>query len=242
MSTITLPAYLFDTYAYYKKSTAAFIQWLSAHGGKTGARSHIDSTRELIHLTETVVRNRIKVPHRVLQDLRRAIRDRTRVGRFFKNFAASKDHGATSSHEYFTGILQRAYNDLRELAEEAQEIITAPEREQLELSNAFECLLAEDCPEYEDGIPCAAYEKQPKGVSRKRRSKHASRFGTDYVSEFMALSTYLLVSHISLKGQFNGEHQLKKHQGVGSIGCGDQTKLGELGRGKDSAGRGSNDC
>lgn len=196
MSRIALPGYLFDTYALYKKSTAAVVQWLSLHSGKGGSRAHLNSTKELIYLTEIVVRKKIKVPNYLLQIIRRAIRARTRVGQFFKNLAASNDDGATSSHEYFTSVLQQVHNDLCKLAEAACEIPTTPELKQIELNNTFEYLQIEDCLESDDQTPCTVCENRPRVVSQKRRSKHAKNIKKDYVNEFMVLSSYLLVCKV----------------------------------------------
>ena len=210
MSTAGLPSSLFDTYAFYKKSTTTIIQWLSVQSGRTKARHHIGSTRDLIYLTEAVVRNEIKVPNDILQVLRRTIRARTRVGKFFKKLAASKDDDAASSHEFFTSVLQRVYNDLRGLAEEEPESLTTQECEKCRLSNAFEHLHTESCPEdcldecleREDDGTHEGDEKQSRGIcrqsrrmTRRIRSRMASNVENDYVNDFMTLSTYLLVRH-----------------------------------------------
>ena len=198
MSSAGLPSYLFDTYAFYKKSTSAFIQWLSLHSGRAEARAHINSTRDLIYMTEVCVKKRIKVPIDILQTLRRTIRARTRVGKFFKKLAPSEDNGGATSHEFFTGVLQQVYTDLRKVTEEAQATVSASEPEQFKLNNAFGHLHTEDCPEDctedEDQISCEKCEKRAKRVARKKRLKVAVNIGNDYVNEFMALSTYLLVS------------------------------------------------
>ena len=214
MSTAGLPSSLFDTYAFYKKSTTTIIQWLSDQSGRTKARYHIDSTRDLFSLTETVVKKQIKVPNHILQTLRRTIRARARVGKFFKKLASSKEDDGASSHEFFTSVLQRVYNDLRGLAEEDQEILTTPDREHFQLSNVFEHLHTESCPEdcLDDCLKCEddrAHEgnkKQSKGtprhsrgISRTMRSKIESNVGNDYVNDFMTLSTYLLVRHLQLR-------------------------------------------
>lgn len=208
MTTAGLPSALFDTYAFYKKSTTMIIQWLSVQGGRTKARNHIDSTRDLIHLTETVIKQQIRVPSHILQILRRTIRARTRVGKFFRKLAASEDDDAASSHEFFTSVLQRVYNDLRGLAEEEQGMSTSPESEQFKLSNAFEHLHTESCPddcldeclEREDDRTHEGIEQQSRGLSRQSRrmtrrirSRIASSVENDYVNDFMTLSTYLLV-------------------------------------------------
>lgn len=210
MSTAGLPSSLFDTYAFYKKSTTTIIQWLSVQSGRTKARNHIDCTRDLIHLTQTVIKTKVKVPNDILQILSRTIRARTRVGKFFKKLAASKGDDAASSHEFFTSVLQRVYNDLRGLAEEEQETPTTPECEQCRLSNAFEHLHTESCPEdcldecleREDDRTHEANEKQSRGIcrqsrrmTRRIRSKMASNVESDYVNGFMTLSTYLLVGY-----------------------------------------------
>lgn len=208
MSSAGLPSSLFDTYAFYKKSTTTIIQWLSAHGGRAKARNHIDSTRDLIYLTDTVIKKQIKVPNDILQILKKTIRARARVGKFFKKLAASEDDDAASSHEFFTSVLQRVYNDLRGLAEEEQEVPITPEREQFKLTNAFAHLHTENCPddclddclECKDDIPHQGSKKHSRGLSRQSRrvtrtirSKLASNVDNDYVNVFMTLSTYLLV-------------------------------------------------
>lgn len=210
MSTAGLPGSLFDTYAFYKKSTTTIIQWLSAHSSRTKARNHIDSTRDLIYLTEAVVKNQIKVPNDILQILRKTIRARTRVGKFFKKLAASKEDDAASSHEFFTSVLQRVYNDLRGLAEEEPETPTTPECDQCRLSNAFEHLHTESCPEdcldeylerEEDGTHEGSEKhsrgiyQQSKRMTRRIRSRMESNVENDYVNDFLTLSTYLLVRH-----------------------------------------------
>lgn len=210
MSPAGLPSSLFDTYAFYKKSTTTIIQWLSVQGGRATARNHIDSTRDLIYLTETVIKNQIKVPNHILQILRRTIGARTRVAKFFKKLAASEDDDAASSHEFFTNILQRIYNDLRGLAEEEQEVLNPQDREQVKLSNTFEHLHTENCPEdclddcleCENDISLVGNRNPPRGISRQSRrmtrrirSKIASSIENDYVNDFMTLSTYLMVRH-----------------------------------------------
>lgn len=156
ISTDDLPSFLFETYGFYKKSTTTIIQWLLVQGGRTKARAHINSTKDLIYLSEAIIKNQIKVPNHIVQTLRSNISAWTRVAKCFKKRAASEDHGATTSHEFFTSISQRAYIDLRGLTEEEQEILIAPEREKFKLSNAFEHLhtenCLEDCLEYEDDV------------------------------------------------------------------------------------------
>lgn len=156
-------------------------------------------------MTEVCIKERIKVPNDILQNLRKTIRARTRVGKFFKNAAASEDHGGVTSHEFFTGVLQQVYTDLRKVAKEAQDTPITLEREPFRLNNAFEHLhtedFPEDCTEDEDKISCEECEKQQKGATRKNRFKVAVNIENDYVNEFMALSTYLLVSHTELLEQ-----------------------------------------
>lgn len=194
------------------------IQWLSVQGGGAKARNHIDSTRDLIHLTENVIKNQIKVPNQILQTLRRTIHARIRVGKFFKKLAASEDDDAASSHEFFTSILQRVYNDLRGLAEEEQEAPTTPECEQFKLRNAFEHLHTDSCPEdcLDECLECEddrthegkqGHGQKPRGITRQSRrmtrrirSRMASSGENDYVNDFMTLSTYLLVRHTFVFG------------------------------------------
>jgi hypothetical protein len=242
MSRIALPGYLFDTYALYKKSTASVIQWLSLHSGKGGSRAHLNSTRELIYLTEVVVKEKIRVPNHLLHTIRRAIRARTRVGQFFKNLAASNDNGATASHEYFTSVLQQVHNDLRGLAEAVRETPSTSELKPFERDNAFENLHIEDCSESEDQTPCTVCENRPRVVSRKRRSKNAKDVRKDYVNEFMVLLTYLLVCKMMPLGKEFEALPNQIYVGIGSISCGDQTELEKRDSGFNSTCRSSFDC
>ena len=194
MSTINLPGFLFDTYASYKTGTTALVQWLSTHSGKGRGQAHIGCARDLIYLTRIVVKKHIKVPDDLLQTLRKTIRARTRVANFFKRLAASEEHSTTASHEFFTSVLQQVHDDLRGLAEGAQEKVVTLECGPAKPNNAFEHLQTEDCPECEDESSHEGCKMHARGLSRKGRQKKPPKAGNDFVNEFMALSTYLLVS------------------------------------------------
>lgn len=196
MSSIRLPSDLYDTYALYKAGTTALVKWLLACSGNGERRAHVETARELTYLTKLILKKNIKVPYDLLRTVRRTIRARTRVANYFKKLGASKDHSTTASHEYFTNTLQQVYDDLRERAEVIREDLPLVEDEPTRSSNTFEHLLAEYCSgDDDDNTSHEECERNIPSVTCKRRSRKVPKAGNDYVNEFMALSTYLLVSH-----------------------------------------------
>lgn len=199
MAPASLPGELFETYAFYKKGTIAFIRWLSEQSGEAKERASVNSVDELRYLAKKVISKHIEIPTSLLSDLRETVRARTFVSKFFKSLAKPGDRDICSSHEHFTTTLQQIYRDFLALTPKSPKspatAPTTPTKRSKLPANVFECLSSDEGVGSEDD--CSVVEQceaRSGSVPKCSRAKKSKKTGNDNIGDFMALALYLSVS------------------------------------------------
>lgn len=198
MASISLPAFLFDTYASYKNGTMTFIRWLSSNASENDAseRPYVKSVDELRYLADNVLARRIKMPSNLSWTLRDTIRDRTRVSKFFKTLAFPGDNGVSSSHEHFTSTLHHIFYDFEAMSKKTSRpspsrVLTSAVSKP---SNSFEFLGSDGCISDGEQSVLEHYNRTPPQKTLDCGcASHFPEFANDRISEFMGLAMYLSV-------------------------------------------------
>lgn len=199
MAPLSLPGSLFDTYACYKKGTISFIRWLSAHNADATERAYVKSVDELRYLANTVISKRVQIPADLLRGLRKTIRARTRISKYFKTLAEAGDQDVSSSHEHFTGTLLQIHRDLQSLIQASPTSPAAPsttptKRRSKPPANVFEYLNSDESFSSDDDLSGTEKCESPSGsVAECSRINEAKGSENDDIGDFMALAMYLSV-------------------------------------------------
>lgn len=191
-----LPSHLYETYDSYKRGTAEVIAWLHQAVNKAEICKFVNKVREIEDLAATAVKKPVIVPLYILQSLKRTIRERVKVGKFFQGDVGPEQKNSNANHLYFTGVLIRVYESLYPLvnpddvkAQQPNEVSTGVDH----VVNIFELLDCAECTE-DDGTNSVVYRETLKGRESKRPKKSIAKKSRDIISEYMDICRCLKVS------------------------------------------------
>lgn len=139
-----LPLHLFSCYKSYKSATNEVIRWLT-HNSECGIeRANLTSVRELRHLADYVIFNKVDIPSRLLHMFRRAIQARHKITNYYKQSLGQTDLEATESHQFFNNTLEEVLDDLNHYHRHSRvitiDVVVDSPQADINHANPFKCL------------------------------------------------------------------------------------------------------